>query len=305
MQPSLRGYVTAVVGQAAHQDLGERLADELNAVAHLVSRTNELAVTLTDFGVPVGARRALLEDLLAPRVHPLVLRVVLRAVQTERADELPTTLHELYEFVRHLHELAPGEMRAEEPVRGRLAWRQYSAGFATALFEAAPDSGDIEEIEDELFRFARILEASPALRAALADPTSPPHLRRQLLGDLLADKVRPDTLELCTLLTTGHVRDAVASLDWLVEQAAQARGWRVARVRSARPIDERGRGALEDALERITGRPVELQVTEDAALLGGAVVQIGDLLVDASAEHRLEEIGDRLRVGDQPQGALA
>jgi ATP synthase F1 delta subunit len=294
VQPLLRGYVTAVVDQAVRQELGERLADELNAVAHLVSRTNDLAVTLTDFGVPVGARRALLEDLLAPRVHPLVLRVVLWAVQTERADELPTTLHELYELVRHLHEMAPGQMRAAEPIVGRTAWRQYAAGFAAALFEASTDSDEIAQVEDELFRFARIVESTPALRVALADPNTPPHLRRALLGDLLGGKARPDTLQLATLLTVGHVRDAVASLDWLVEQAAQARGWRVARVRSAWPIEAEGRQQLAEALERITAQPVELQVTEDPALLGGAVVQIGDLLVDASAEHRLDQLGERL-----------
>ena len=60
----------------------------------------------------------------------------------------------------------------------------------------------------------------------------------------------------------------MASLDWLVEQAAEARGWRVARVRSARPLDDDERRSLAQALQRVTGQPVELQVTEDAALLG-------------------------------------
>ena len=294
MHNSLRGYVTAVVGQAARQDVGARLAEEVNAVAHLVSRTNDLAVALTDFGVPVAARRAVLQDLLGDRVHPLVLRVVLRAVQDERADELPTVLHELYELVRHLHDLEPAELRAEEPIVGRTAWRNYASGYAAAVFEDMAEVAEIEEVEDELFRFARIVEQVPALRSALADPTSPVAARRSLLDGLLAGKVRPATLDLVAVLLAGHTRDLVTSLEWLVELAAQARGWRVARVRAARAVPDEEQRALAQALERITAQPVELQITEDPSLLGGAVVAVGDLLVDASAEHRLVQLEEHL-----------
>lgn len=294
MHPSLRGYTAAVVGDAARQDLGGQLADEVNAVHHLVSRTNDLAVALTDFGVPLPARTAVLQDLLADRVHPLALRLVLRAVRTERAEELPTVLHDLYEFIRHLHELGPDELRAEEPTLSRVAWRDYAAGFAAAVFEGVESVGDIEDIEDELFRFTRIVQSNGALRMALADPTSPVAARQQLLDDLLSGKARPATVRLVSVLLEGHVRDLVASLYWLVEQAAQARGWRVARVRTARPIDAGEQESLAAAMEHLTNQPVELQVTEDPDLLGGAVIQVGDLLVDASARHRLDQLHEHL-----------
>lgn len=294
MHPSLRGYVTAVMGDAVHRDSGARMADELNAVAHLVSRTSNLAVTLTDFGVPVPARQAVLSDLLASRVDPLVLRVVVWAVQSERADELPTVLHDVYEYAHHLQALGPDEVRAEEPVRGRSAWRHYASGYAAALFEGLDQTSEIEDVEDELFRFTRIVEANPGLRSALADPTVSVSGRQALLDALLAGKVRPATLRLAQVVLEGHVRDLVASLDWLVEQAARARGWRVARVRAARPIDDDEQHALATALERLTRQPVELQITEDPALLGGAVVQVGDLLIDASAEHRLQQLEEHL-----------
>jgi len=294
MHPSLRGYATAVLGDAARQDVGARLADELNAVHHLVSRTNDLAVTLTDFGVPLPARLGVVRELLADRVHPLVLRLVLRAVQSERAEELPTALHELYEFARHAHELEPAELRAEEPELSRTAWREYASGFAAAVFEAIDDTAQIEEIEDELFRLTRIVESNAPLRSALADPSAPPEARQSLLDDLLTGKVSAATLRLVSVLLQGHVRDLVASMDWLVEQAAQARGWRVARVRAAREVGDAEQQRLADAMEHLTNQPVELQVTVDPALLGGAVIQIGNLLVDASARHRLEQLHEHL-----------
>jgi F-type H+-transporting ATPase subunit delta len=294
MHQSLRGYTTALVGDVARDAVGGVVAQDVNAVAHLVSRTNDLAVALTDFAVPSAARRAVLQDLLATRVHPIALRIVLRAVDTGRVEEFPTVLHELYELVSHMHDLPPDELRAEEPIVSRTAWREYVAGYSEAVFEEITETSQLEEIEDELFRFARVIESSPSLRSVLADPTLPLENRERILSDLLQGKVHPATLRLVRTTIQGRVRDLASSLDWLAEQAARARGWRVARVFTGMPIDDDERRALADALERITRQPVELQVLAAPDILGGAVIHIGDLLVDASAQRRLDQVEEHL-----------
>jgi ATP synthase F1 delta subunit len=294
MHQSLRGYTTAVLGDVARDGLGGQVADDLNAVAHLVSRTNDLAVVLTDFAVPTSARKAVLEDLLTSRVHPLALKIVLRAVDTGRVEELPTTLHELFELALHMHDLDPEEFRAEEPIVSRTAWREFVAGYSQAVFEAVTETSELEEIEDELFRFARIIESSPSLSSVLSDTTLPLENRQQILGDLLEGKVRSATLRLVRITIQGRVRDLVSSLDWLAEQAAQARGWRVARVFTGLPLDADERRNLAEALERLAGQPVELQVMAAPDILGGAVIHIGDLLVDASAQRRLDQVEEHL-----------
>jgi F-type H+-transporting ATPase subunit delta len=291
---SLRGYTTAVLADVARDALGEQIAEDINAVAHLVSRTNDLAVALTDFAVPTSARKGVLQDLLIPRVHALALKVVLRAVATERVEEFPTVLHELYEFARHMHDLDPDELRAEEPIVSRTPWREYVAGYSDAVFEGVAETSELEEIEDELFRFARVIESSPSLRTVLSDVTVPLESRDRILNDLLQGKVHPATLVLVHVTMQGRFRDLVASLDWLVEQAARARGWRVARVYAGLPIDADEQGLLASALERITSRPVELQILPAPDILGGAVIQIGDLLVDASAQRKLEQLEEHL-----------
>ncbi len=260
MHQSLRGYTAALLADQARDALGEQIAEELNAVAHLVSRTNELAVALTDFAVPPPARKAVLEDLLSERVHAISLKIVLRAVATGRVEEFPTALHELYELARHMHDLGPEELRAEEPIVSRTAWREYVAGYSDAVFETVPDTSQLEEIEDELFRFARVVESSPGLRSVLSDASVRVESRDQVLDDLLGNKVQPATLKLIRTTVQGRVRDLASSLDWLAEQAARARGWRVARVFTGLPLDADEHRALAEALQRLTSQPVELQV---------------------------------------------
>jgi F0F1-type ATP synthase delta subunit len=157
VQQSLRGYLTALLGDMARDAIGEKIAEDVNAVAHLVSRNNALAVALTDFAVQASARKAVLEDLLASRIHPIALKLVLRAVDAARVEEFPTVLHELYELARHMHDLPPEELRAEEPIVSRTAWREFVAGYSEAVFEGVTETSELEEIEDELFRFARHL----------------------------------------------------------------------------------------------------------------------------------------------------
>ena len=104
------------------------------------------------------------------------------------------------------------------------------------------------------------------------------------MSELVEGKVPATTLALVRYVVTGgRARDFVGTIDFLVEQTAAARGWRIAPCRAAAPIDD---GTAEDAHRlagRLAGRPVELQVVIDQALLSGALIRIGDLLVDATA----------------------
>jgi len=164
------------------------------------------------------------------------------------------------------------------------------AGFATALDEDMTGA-QLESLEDDLFRFARIVASTPALRRALTDRDLDVSARQGLVTQLLEGKVPATTVALATYAVAGgRARDFVGTLDFLVEQTAQARGWRIARVRAAAPIDEAQRGQLTDSLGSLTGGPVELQVEVDESLLSGALIRIGDLQVDATARGRLDAL---------------
>ncbi len=295
MHPVLRGYATAILESARVDGEAAVVADELGQVERLVSGTPALGTTLTDTFVPAAARRAVVTDLLSARVTSATLRLVVRVVDTESAPEITVGLHDVSELALVMQGRSAEEAATDdELLLGRTAARQMIAGYARAVFEALPSVSELDDIEDELFRFARVVEATPALRSALTDRSLPLPLRRDVVDDLLGTRAHAATVRLVKESLRGRTRDLVATLDWLVVQAAAARGWRVARVRAARQVDAGEREELSQALERLAGAPVELQVFVDENLLGGATVQIGDLLVDATIRHRLEQLQEHL-----------
>ena len=213
-------------------------------------------------------------------------------------DNLLTALNELADLALQFVELGPQQFEAEEPLFGRVGARHLASGYATAVFEDIAAVSELEEIEDQLFRFARTVDSNEGLRRALADSSRPVSDRRNLVSDLLDGKVNPVTVRLAWSAMLSRSRDPSGALDWMAERVAEARGWRVARVSTARDLETSERTDLARALEELTGNPVELLVTEDARLLGGAVITVGNLLVDASAQHRLEQLYEQLLGSD-------
>lgn len=302
MNPAVEGYAAAVLGDAPPQDR-PGLAQDLGAVARLVADNRQLHAALTDTSLAGAARAAVLRDLLTGKVRPAAVRATAYTAAAVPAQEVPVTLAWL---AQRAQQVAEGR-RPEVVPLGHTEARQRVGGFAAALYEDRP-AASLSEIEDELFRFARIVDATPELRQLLTDRDAAVDVRAGVVRELLEGKVEAETLRLVDyVVTAGRTRDFVGTLDWLVEETARARGWRVARVRAGQPVDDAERRQLQETLARLTGAPVELQVAVDPELLAGVRVQVGDLQIDATARGRLERLREHLATGawvdGQPHGA--
>ena len=94
-------------------------------------------------------------------------------------------------------------------------------GYATALFEVARAEGSLDEVEDELFRFARTLEGSDELRNVLVDEAIPAVRREGIVEELLGGKASGVTTSLVSFVVgAGRGRDLPAIIDQLVARAA-------------------------------------------------------------------------------------
>ena len=298
MNPALQGYLAAMEESLAEAGALGRPRPSCRPWPQLIETSNELALAINDGSVPVASRRAVLDDLLDGKVRPEVASLVHQAVTVVPASEVEAPSL----AVRPDPDRRPSTARRRAGGRGRgssAAWARATGSPATPPpCSRSVTVADLEEIEDQLFRFARTVESSRPLRHALGDRDLPVALAPEVIADLFGDQVLPATRRLAAYAVRGgRARDIVATLDVLVEAAALARGWRVAHVQAADQVGEQ-RQALSEALARLAGNPVELQVTIEPELLGGVVVQVGDLLVDGGARHRFDELKEHLLVSE-------
>jgi F-type H+-transporting ATPase subunit delta len=289
MNPSLLGYEAAVL---AGLDAAARraVADELAALESAVASDPALRSALTDTSIAPGPRRAVVADLLSGKVSVPAARIAAYAAFSSHAQDVPASMTEAALRAR---EAVEGGDLVEVPL-SVLAARRRVAGYAAAVFEDEPVS-TLDGVEDDLFHWARAIESSDALRRALTNRDLASSERARLVTDLLSGRAHPVTVRLATYAVVGgRPRDLLGTLDWLVDAVAAERGWRVARVRAAREVDDASRERLTSILGSLVGRPVELEVDLQPELLGGVLVEIGDLRVDATARGRLEAFREHL-----------
>jgi F-type H+-transporting ATPase subunit delta len=168
-------------------------------------------------------------------------------------------------------------------------------GYARALFEIARAEGTIDEVEDELFRFARSYESSDALRTALTDELVPAAKRQAIVEDLLGGKATSTTTQLVSMVVgSGRGRDLPAIIDKLVARASNSKNLEVAEVRCAVALTDDQQDRLKAALANATGKAVNLKMIIDPSVLGGIVATVGDTVIDGSVRTRVDQLKSRL-----------
>lgn len=158
-----------------------------------------------------------------------------------------------------------------------------------AVVAGAERSGRADQVEDELFRFERIVAGNPGLREAVTDRRAPATSKAQVVETLLHDKVSPETLRLARQAVTsprGRRFDRV--METYLAIASTRREQLAATVVAAVALDETQRHRLAAALTSHYGKTVHLNVVLDKSVIGGIRVQVGDDVVDGTVLRRLE-----------------
>ena len=122
--------------------------------------------------------------------------------------------------------------------------------YAQAMLDIAQAEGHLDEVEDELFRFARIVEGNDDLRMALSNPGLPLDRRAAIVDELLENRALPTTTAIATFVVgAGRGHDLPAIVDRFVELAAETREQVVAEVRSAVAARRRAEAAARRGAE--------------------------------------------------------
>jgi F-type H+-transporting ATPase subunit delta len=240
------------------------LADQLASVTALLDRELGLRRALADPSADPDRRQALFDRVLGSQLDAAALEL-LRPLVRERWS----SPRDLPDAVENLS-------------------RRAALGVAER-------SGSLDDVEDQLFRFGRILEAEPRLRQALEDPATPGDRKQALLDRLIGDRVDPTAKQLLDqAVAAPRGRGLERTVTELVELAAARRERYVAYVTAPAPLTEPQESRLAGALARIYGRQVSLQVTVLPELLGGLVVQVNDEVIDGSVLSRLTNLRHRM-----------
>ena len=159
-----------------------------------------------------------------------------------------------------------------------------------SLVAAAEQQGRADQVEDELFRFERIVAGNRELRDAVTDRRASGQSKAELVGRLLEGKASGETLRLArqsVLRPRGRRFDQV--IDAYLAEAGKRRDQLTALVTTAIVLDESQRERLVAALSRHYSKQVHLNVVLDQAVIGGIRVQVGDDVIDGTILRRLDE----------------
>ncbi len=157
-----------------------------------------------------------------------------------------------------------------------------------ALLLRAEGEGQIEDVEDQLFRFSRILDSEPRLITLLSEYSMPLEGRISLLNNVLSRRASKNTADLLRqTIELLHGERADAAVRELANLAVSRRGEVVAHVGAASELSEAQDARLTELLTRIYGRPVSLQLDVNPDLLGGLTIAVGDEVIDGSLASKL------------------
>jgi F-type H+-transporting ATPase subunit delta len=180
-----------------------------------------------------------------------------------------------------------------------------AARYAEGLFEVARAEDRLEALRRELDDLVRLLQRTPELQALLARPDVGADRKMQVLQAALGSELTQALMGLVNSLVRHGRGDHLAAVsEGFGRLADEAAGVVRAEVRTVVPLTEQQRSRLTAALSRATGGQVVLSERIDPGMLAGAVVQLGDRLVDGSAAGRLARMREELRrVTARPPGA--
>jgi F-type H+-transporting ATPase subunit delta len=248
----------SVAGQTEPADLAA-IAEEILSVAEVLAQQPRLRRALSDPGRESADRVDLLRSLLAGKMSARGLELLSTLVGGRWS-----TASELLEACERLG--------------------------VEALLASADRADELREVEDELFRFGRTVDGNAPLALALGDSMVPVSRRAELVRSLLAGKANPATVRLVSMALTGFGgRGLAASVQRLVEAAAQRRDRQVAYVTVASILTEEEERRLSTRLFEMYGRQIALKISVAPEILGGMSVRVGSDLYDGTIVRRLAE----------------
>jgi len=175
-----------------------------------------------------------------------------------------------------------------------LRTETIARNYAEALFDIAGRSAQPDRYADLIDAVAAAVETIPRVKAVLMSPRVPKAEKAKFLGAALKEAPRDFVLWLQALVKRGRqgiLREVAAEYLALVDEKLN----RVrASVTLARQPDDKLRQTIEESLARQLKKQVIAAYLVDPEILGGAVIRVGDRVLDGSVRRRMTKLRRQL-----------
>ena len=162
--------------------------------------------------------------------------------------------------------------------------------YSRSLFEVAQDKGDLDRVHEELGQFADALDENGDLRVFFFSPYFSSQEKKDGIAQLI-DDADESFVRFLELLAERHRMPVIFRIRRRFDEL-----WREENkllpvtVTSAVDLDREVVEGIGKRIEEQTGQRVDLSSRVDPDVLGGLVLQVGNMVLDASVRNRLEQL---------------
>ena len=170
--------------------------------------------------------------------------------------------------------------------------RKLATRYARALLGALRESTAQPQTDEFLTALADSVRTNAELRGFLLDPARSSQTKKTLLAQIGSTRgVHDRVLTFLKLLVdNGRLAALPAIAEVFHAEREAAAGEVSATLTTAAPLTPELRARAEGALQKLSGRKVNLKVEIDPLLLGGAVAQVGSMIYDGSLKTQLVKL---------------
>lgn len=253
----------AVGGQGQTVAVAAQTGAELFDIVDTLDADRSLRIAVADASLAAQQRTDLVSAVFAGKVSQLTLELLIAAVRQVWST--------------------PREFRTGLVLLGRRA-----------LLRSAEQQGQLHQVEEELFRLARLLNKESELTLLLDDRSADRAAKCDLLAKVLYGKVTAVTEALALQVIARRETNVIDDIDAVSKYAATLQGRDVAHVVSAAPLSDAQNQTLAEKLEHIYGRAMSIHAEVDPSLLGGMTIRVGDEIIDGSTSGKLDAMRGNL-----------
>ncbi len=172
--------------------------------------------------------------------------------------------------------------------------RTIARPYAQAIFDLARKQQDLARWSGILELLAAIA-ADAQMQSLINNPKVSDEQLRGIFLDIAGERLDQSATALVDLLIENRRLDILPEIAALYESyRAEAEKVVQAEVISAFPVSDEQQSAISEALKQRLGREVTIESRTDEALIGGAIIRAGDMVIDGSVTGHLDRLSHTL-----------